>query len=516
MLRSRSLVMFAGAAALAGCLSPDPDPATGQIGLSLVGQAENGTAFRLRNAAITVAGPAGTLTFSTEDDPDRTAIVERLATGAYSVGLDGSWRLEQLAADGAATPVTASLLSPNPQAFTIAADAVTRVALRFGVPGGEVELGEGDLELGVDVDVLPEPQLQAVVTDTAVVGLVEGDHHVVAVRLAAAPAADVVVTATADDAAVTVAPASIVFTATTWNQPQFVQLAAPHDVDVGDASTTVRLTAAAATPATVAVTVLDDDVLAAVVPSVPLQLDEGESETIQVRLDHRPLGDTTVTITSSAPAILTATPAALTFTADNWQTSQPVALHALSDADFDDADVVVEVAVAGAVESFELHVSDTTEIALGWPVAPAEVTALPSGTLTFYPVMVTRAMDIDRLQIAAGGSASIFMGVYSNQVDRPASLLYATPPRPVPVVLEPLSVHAIPQSGNGILGPGTYWLAIASTSTFNVATSPTSAPTVLRCQRTFQGGSLPSTVPSSPATTCSLERSIAIAAFGRP
>jgi hypothetical protein len=251
----RSIAPIVAATVLAGCVTysgAEPGEATGQIDLALVGQAENGSVFRLRDATLTVSGGFGALTFSTEDDPDRTAITQRLAPGSYELALGSTWRLERLAADGATVPVTAVLLSANPQSFAIEPDEVTQVALRFGVAGGAVQLGDGDLEIGVDVDLLPPPS----VVLTVDLQVDEGGVLYAGIRLSQPPAEATVVTIESDNpAALVVAPQTVTFTPTTWAAPQLLTMLASTDDDFEPATVTItaRIDATTATHAVVQV-----------------------------------------------------------------------------------------------------------------------------------------------------------------------------------------------------------------------------------------------------------------------
>src|SRR5258706_3871579 len=86
---------------------------TGQLDLSLTGTGASGAVYRLRNAELTITGPGDPIVFRTEDDPDRTSIEQELDVGAYSLQASDGWHLERLAADGSATTVVATLISPN-------------------------------------------------------------------------------------------------------------------------------------------------------------------------------------------------------------------------------------------------------------------------------------------------------------------------------------------------------------------------------------------------------------------
>ena len=59
-----------------------------------------------------------------------------------------------------------------------------------------------------------------------------------------------------------------------------------------------------------------------------LTVDEGSTGTYTVKLDTQPSGDVTVTINDPSNTDVTADPATLTFTVQNWQTPQTVTVTA--------------------------------------------------------------------------------------------------------------------------------------------------------------------------------------------
>jgi hypothetical protein len=508
MLRSTALFI---AAALAGCVAPDADDSSGQIDLALVGQAGDGSTYRLRDASITVTGPAGTLSFATEDDPDRTAITQRLAAGTYALELGGSWRLERL--DGiTATAVTATLLSSNPQGFTISAEALTRVALRFGVPGGEVQLGEGDLEIGVDVDVLPEPQVQAIIPGATAIGVGEGNTAILSLRLAAAPTAPVEVSiGSADASRVWVQPGHVVFTPASWNQPQFVQVTGLSDDDVvNSAPVEVQLIAAGVPTARVFVTVVDIDRMSVLLEPTGFQVDEGHNLALGVRLSHRPAADTTVTIVSSDPAALFVSPDALTFTADDWSVAKYTSLQAPLDADSLNSSVMVTAIIdAATATQMTVQVIDSTLAAIGWPVSTLDIDTVPSSLISAYQVALDAPFELRRLQLDGASPASVHLGVYDDDGGRPGALLATTQPTQLLGVGDP--VRADVQQGAVFLPPGAYWLVVAGNAPLTTSTVPVSA---LRCRGTWFGGGLPAFLGGA-FLTCGNAPPIAIAGLGQ-
>jgi len=143
-----NLLCFALLGAATACIGSD-DPALGTLRVNLVGQAPSGTVYRLRDARITVQGPANH-DWNSEDDPDQTSMSADVPTGSYSALLQDGWRLERVDQSvghppgaSSATPVTAQLVSDNPALFTVTAMQRTSVPLRFRVDGGDVDLTQG-------------------------------------------------------------------------------------------------------------------------------------------------------------------------------------------------------------------------------------------------------------------------------------------------------------------------------------------------------------------------------------
>jgi hypothetical protein len=134
---------------LAACGS-EPE-SMGSLSLGLSGQSASGALYRLRNGVVFVAGATGTTTFQTEDDPSRSSLSARLPAGDYHLALSEGWYLERVAMDGTSTRVEAALLSENPQTVTVVAGAVTTGLLRFRAGDDDVTLGNGDVEVRIDV-----------------------------------------------------------------------------------------------------------------------------------------------------------------------------------------------------------------------------------------------------------------------------------------------------------------------------------------------------------------------------
>jgi hypothetical protein len=124
----------------------------GSLKLSLSAVTSSGVRYRLRMADFVVSGPTNA-TFSTEADPDAETVQLALVAGDYEIELQTGWLLERQTAGTSFEPVEdATLLSPNPQQFSIAADTVTGVVVRFRDADDIVVFGEGTLEVSVEVE----------------------------------------------------------------------------------------------------------------------------------------------------------------------------------------------------------------------------------------------------------------------------------------------------------------------------------------------------------------------------
>src|SRR2546422_885641 len=147
----------------------------------------------------------------------------------------------------------------------------------------------------------------------------------------------------------TVAPASLTFTAGDWNVAQTVTVTGVDDpVDDGDIGyTVVTAPAASADPnysgvnaSDISVTNTDDDGARITVAPVAglVTTEAGGTAGFAVVLDTQPTADVTIGLSSSDLTEGTVAPAALTFTAADWNVAQTVTLTGVNDP-VDDGDI---------------------------------------------------------------------------------------------------------------------------------------------------------------------------------
>src|ERR1022692_1915274 len=159
----------------------------------------------------------------------------------------------------------------------------------------------------------------------------------------------------------TVAPASLTFTADTWNMPQTGTVTGQNDsVADGPISYSILLSPAVSDdlryngtdPSDVAVVNADNDQAGIMVnPTSGLVTTEGGgTATFSIRLNSQPSANVMIGLSSSNPGEGTVSPASVTFTSVNWNTNQTVTVTGVDDA-LDDGDVAYTIITAPATSA---------------------------------------------------------------------------------------------------------------------------------------------------------------------
>ena len=353
--------------------------------------------LRLSDTALTVAEGSTTHTYSValNIEPSDTVTVDIVSTNP-DVTLDST---------------TLTFDDTNwsmPQTVTITANPDTDLA------DDDATLAHTITSPGTDYTDLTVVNLAVTVTDTTP-GLVltpttltldEGATTTYSAVLNTQPTADVMVTI-AGDADVTPDPATLTFTASTWNTPQPVTLTAAEDADAADDVATLTHAIASTgdanynitTTTDLAVTVTDNDIPGLTLTPTTLMLDEGATTTYSAVLDAEPTGTVTgtvtVTITSDNNTDVTLTPAALTFTASTWNTPQTVTITANPDTDVaDDVATLTHAASGGdygnVTANLSVTVIDTTP---GLVLTPTTLTLDEGATTTYSAVLNTQPSE---------------------------------------------------------------------------------------------------------------------------
>ena len=201
-----------------------------------------------------------------------------------------------------------------------------------------VELIERDQP---DFEIAQNNRASVTVTAADPVSVAEGGAAAsYTVALDGQPAGNVVIATSSDNGDVTTQPASLTFTRDNWQTPQTVSIRAGHDDDAVDDAATVSHTVSGAQGydgidvASVSVAVSDDDTAGVTVHPTSLSVDEGGSANYTVVLDAQPVSNVVIYVSDGNG--VTVQPSSLTFTPDNWQTTQTVTVSGAQDNDTDD------------------------------------------------------------------------------------------------------------------------------------------------------------------------------------
>ena len=351
--------------------------------------------------------PAGTVTVTVADDdtqgltiaPAEVSVDEGAeAAQAYTVALDtqptGAVTVTPTSGDTGAATVSPRALTftpgnwntPQRVAVTGVRDDDTAdetVIVSHAVSGADYD----GVPAGVVTVTVADDDTQGLTIAPAEVSVDEGAEAAQAytVALDTQPTGAVTVTPTSGDTgAATVSPRALTFTPDNWNTPQRVAVTGVQDDDTTDETVTVSHAVSGAdydgVPAgAVTVTVADDDTQGLTIAPAEVSVDEGAeaAQAYTVALDTQPTGAVTVTPTSGDTGAATVSPRALTFTPDNWNTPQRVAVTGVQDDDTADETVTVSHAVSGAdydgVPAGAVTVMVEDDDTQGLTIAPAEV-----------------------------------------------------------------------------------------------------------------------------------------------
>ena len=202
-----------------------------------------------------------------------------------------------------------------------------------------------------------------------------GGEATLTVVLESEPIADVRIRVTSSDTTEGIVPAfPLMFTSQNWSTPQTVTVTGENDdVDDGDIGYTIVVgpvtsfdtNYSSIDPADVSVTNTDNDTAGVTVTPVSglVTTEAGGADQFTVVLDTQPIADVTIALSSSDTTEGTVAPAALTFTAANWNTAQTVTVTGVND-DVDDDDIVYTITVGPVTGSDAKYI----------PVDPTDVT----------------------------------------------------------------------------------------------------------------------------------------------
>ncbi|MFO1326856.1 MAG: Calx-beta domain-containing protein [Rubrivivax sp.] len=291
---------------------------------------------------ITVAEGAGTATFTVSlstSSSDTITVHYDTSNGSATAGSDYtavSGGTLSFAPGQTSKTVTVSIAddvdSESSETFSLVLRDPSMAAISDGT--GVATITDNDATAGYTLGAVSRHTTEA------------GQTATFTVQLASPPSANVTVTVASNDSSEgSSGPSTLTFTPANWNQAQTVTVTGvDDDLDDGNIAYGVGLSASSSDggynglSSTVALTNDDNDVAGLVTGAVSRHTTEaGQTATFTVRLASQPTADVTVTVASDDTTEGTAGPAALTFTAANWNQAQTVTVSGADDAAIDGA-----------------------------------------------------------------------------------------------------------------------------------------------------------------------------------
>lgn len=227
---------------------------------------------------------------------------------------------------------------------------VDSTGMVHGLRAGGVDISAlfGSAAGTAHITVTPRPLFDFVVAESSGTTVVTeaGGTDEITVVLLTQPTEDVVLlVSSGDEGEVTVSPASITFTADSWNIARAVQVTGQDDELVdGDQTTAVTFTVdvsasdpsfADTPPKAVDVVTRDDEVSGVILESTngsTSAVEGSASDTVTVQLSVRPNSDVYLAVSVDDPSDATVSPEALTFTRNDWDVPQVVVFSAVDDS----------------------------------------------------------------------------------------------------------------------------------------------------------------------------------------
>ena len=230
--------------------------------------------------------------------------------------------------------------------IVVVAPAMPSEATSEDVPSGGSTPAEAMTNMG--------GAITAGIVTPALVNLNEGQMDTYTLVLDTAPTGPVTITPTSSDSdAVSVSPASVVFTTANWDTPQAVTVTGVEDDDAIPETVDINHNSVSGDIVTthpdndVIVRVMDNDTPGVSVLPTSLNPVKGQTRTYTLVLDTLPGGPVTITPTSSDSDAVSVSPASVVFTIANWDTPQAVTVTTVEDGDTTDETVTISHSVSG-------------------------------------------------------------------------------------------------------------------------------------------------------------------------
>ena len=262
--------------------------------------------------------------------------------------------------------------------------------------------GESNIPVNNELElVIQDDDSRGLTASTNTLSIHEGHTGTYTVVLDTQPTGDVTVTPSrsSGDTDMTISDA-LTFSASNWNTPQTVTIAAPEDGDDEDGiASIIHRTSGGDYDSLgqlgiVIVNITDNDTPGVTLSKTTLAIDEGSSETYTVVLNTQPTGgDVIITPSRSSGDEDVTVSRALIFSSGNWNLPQTVTVRAADDDDPNDDTATITHAVSGAnygaVTADSVQVSVTDSDPRGVTLSETTLNIHEGGTATYTVVLNT-------------------------------------------------------------------------------------------------------------------------------
>ena len=378
-------------------------------------------------AGVTVSKSALTVTEQDLAGATYTVVLDSQPTENVTISIGG-----QAGTDVSAAP---SPLIFTPMNWDTAQTVTVTAANDAGTTNDVVALTHSGVSSDTNYQGITIAGLEVNITDNDTANLVvspsmlsvgEAGSGDFTVKLATQPSADVSVSVSSDDTgAATVSPASLSFTTANWDTTQTVTVRGVDDPDTAEESVTVSLSATGggygSKTASVTVTITDDDTANLVVSESTLNVGEAGSGDFTVKLATQPSAGVSVSVSSGDTGAATVSPASLSFTTANWDTTQTVTVSGVDDPDTAEESVTVSLSATGGgygSKTASVMVTITDDDTANLVVSEPTLSVGEAGSGDFTVKLAT--------QPSAGVSVSVSSGNTGAATVSPASLSFTT------------------------------------------------------------------------------------------
>ena len=218
------------------------------------------------------------------------------------------------------------------------------------------------------------------------------------------------------DSDLSASTSALTFTTGNWNAAQTVTVSAQPDDDADNGTATFSHTVTGANyggveAASVAATEADDDIRGVAVDPTVLAVSEGGNQNYTVKLNTRPSGEVTVSVTRTGDGDLSASATALTFTTANWNAAQTVTVTAQADDDADNGRAIFAHDASGggygAVTAASVVATEIDDETRGVTVAPTALAVPEGGSRAYTVVLDTRPSGNVTISVGRTGDGDL-------------------------------------------------------------------------------------------------------------